>query len=351
MYNRNGLVVMTALPPTLGHKYLINFAREYLYNENMGGKLVIFLCARDGIEPITGSDRAEALRLTFKPYKDENLSIFFYDNPEAPQIPEDHPDFWNWWKSEILKYVPQVEDGILFASDLYGKKLAEVLNCEFIPCNTYREIIDISATKIRNDPINNFHFILPEFQRKLRKTITFFGAESTGKTTFSKLMARDFNGYWVPEWAREYMEVMNLRTVDMSLMDRIMKAQAASQTCVYYMENKPFIFQDTDLLSSLGYYKIAKLHTPKWAIQLFEDSKSDFYILMNDKIPFTPDPLRLGGNVRESSNEFWINLLEEYNCDYYVVKSVYKEDQEQEIANIVKNEFMKHPLLSFKRST
>ncbi|MNV84432.1 hypothetical protein D3C71_1783050 [compost metagenome] len=41
---------------------------------------------------------------------------------------------------------------------------------------------------------------------------------------------------------------------------------------------------------------------------------------MNSGIRFTPDPLRYGGEIRESTDQFWIDLLEEYGCNYYVVK-------------------------------
>lgn len=346
---RNGLVVMTALPPTVGHKYLIDFAAEYMKNECPDGMLSILVCSRDGIEPFDGKDRFYSLWVDCGMHH-KNVDIRLFDDKDAPQVPKDHPDFWNWWKEVILARIPNIQGGIVFASDLYGKNLARAIGCEFIPCNTYREIIDISATKIRNDPINNFHFILPDFQNYLKKTITLFGAESTGKTTFSKLLARNYNGYWVPEWAREYMEVMYLCVVDDALMDHIIKAQYASQVCVSNMKDKPFIFQDTDLLSSIGYYHIAGLDLPSLAKTLFRETKSDLYILMNDKIPFTPDPLRLGGSIRESDNTFWINLLKEYDCNYYEVVSQYKEDQEQEISTVVRDFFMKNSLFGFKRS-
>ena len=71
---------------------------------------------------------------------------------------------------------------------------------------------------------------------------------------------------------------------------------------IHYMTNvnKTYgnfaIVQDTDLLSTIGYYRIynkdyKSLLGYKRALQLFERSKSDLYIMPLSNIPFTPDPL------------------------------------------------------------
>lgn len=40
---------------------------------------------------------------------------------------------------------------------------------------------------------------------------------------------------------------------------------------------------------------------------------------MNDGIPFEADPLRYGGDKRESGMQHWIDILEEFDLPYYVV--------------------------------
>jgi nicotinamide riboside kinase len=80
-------------------------------------------------------------------------------------------------------------------------------------------------------------------------------------------------------------------------------------------------------------------------------TKSDLYFVMNDEIPFEEDKLRYGGNKRETDKQFWIDLLEEYGCNYYVVKSVYMSNQileiEREIEKFLNNKFEK--ISSFMR--
>jgi nicotinamide riboside kinase len=47
--------------------------------------------------------------------------------------------------------------------------------------------------KLRQEPSNCIKIVL-------------FGPESTGKTTLSKQLAAHYNTYWVPEYARSYLQ-------------------------------------------------------------------------------------------------------------------------------------------------
>jgi nicotinamide riboside kinase len=151
----------------------------------------------------------------------------------------------------------------------------------------------------------------------------------------AKRLARDMNGTFVPEWAREYLETVGVETTDDRMYD-IVHGQAALQGAAAGVQNRPWIFQDTDLLSTIGYYHIygGAIRQPKDlqdCQSLFDRRKSDMYIVMNDRIPFEEDQLRYGGDKRESSKQFWIDLLEKNNCKYYVVKETDHEKQFEEI--------------------
>lgn len=336
----NGVVLMTCLPPTRGHLYLIEFASQFMASK--GGTVTVLLCSRD-VEPISGATRIAVLKEATR--RLGNVMIRHLHDDAAPQTPQgtelEDRMFWEWWKTKLRQKLGlTVADagGFVFASDLYGDNVAKVLGWEFIPCNTYRQVVNISGIRVRSDPIANFSSMLPAFQRRIRRTVTFFGPESCGKTTMSKVMAEALDGYWVPEWAREYMEVLKTQEITAHLMDRIVHAQHASQEAVQRMENKPFIFQDTDLLSTLGFYKLYGLVPPTQIYTLFKPA--DLYILMNDKIPFTPDFLRLGGDRRETDSKFWLDLLRERGLHFHIVRSTYREDQEAEIKDVIVDDFM-----------
>ena len=131
----------------------------------------------------------------------------------------------------------------------------------------------------------------------------------------------DLNGWFVPEWAREYLETVGTEVTD-ERMAAIVEGQAAAQDTAYYtLKNKPWIFQDTDLLSTVGYYRLwggDKRADMASIERTAVERGSDLYIVMSDQIPFESDPLRYGGTVRESKMQFWIDLVEELGADYVV---------------------------------
>ncbi len=51
------------------------------------------------------------------------------------------------------------------------------------------------------------------------------------------------------------------------------------------------------------------------------DSKSDLYIVTKSDIPFEVDPLRYGGDKREGSDAYWIDVCERYNLPYVVLET------------------------------
>lgn len=332
---RNGLILMTALPPTMGHKYLIDFAVEYISSLPDGGYVCVLLNSRE-CEPIPGNVRFQALLDHYSDDKRRRLVFYHYDK-DVPQNPSEHPDFWNFWKDLIREVTTNEPGDIVFASELYGIDLAKVLECEFIPANIYREVVQVTGTKVRKAPWPHFDLILPEMQPYFQMTVTVFGAESCGKTTLSKRLAHALEGQWVPEWAREYLETCG-EEVTAQKMRNITHAQHASQVLAR-KKGKPVIVQDTDLLSTIGYYRIMGIKPCAEIDRLARETKSDFYLMMNDRIPFEPDPLRYGGDRRESDMKFWIDILEEYGCNYYVVHETEPNAQLAEAQRQVANRY------------
>ena len=313
----NAIVLMTALVPTVGHKYLIDYAK------NLGligyrDRVHVIVGTLDR-EPIEGKIRCYAIR---DAYLNDSRVVVHHLHRDVPQEPSEHPDFWNVWRDIVREFVFVEPDDYFVASELYGMDMANVLGCKFMPCNRYRETVPVKGTDVRNDLMDSFDLILPEFQKHIRKTVTIFGAESCGKTTMTRALSKELNGHFIPEWAREYLETVGAEVTD-ERMRAIVEGQAALQkTAKNDLFNKPFIFQDTDLFSTLGYYRLWGGGTDRdidLCEYLAKQLKSDFYIVMNDQIPFEADPLRYGGDKRESGMQFWIDILEEFKLPYYVV--------------------------------
>lgn len=342
---KTGLLLMTAMPPTKGHAYLIDFAREFLQQYGSKSILHVIVNGRKH-EPITTDSRVKAFKEHFG-YDDQ---IAFHSvTKDVPQEPAEHPDFWAIWADLILKTTTISEFDFVFASEAYGVTLAEIVGAKFVPFNIDRTIIPMKATEVRADPIKNFSHVLPAYQKQMRLKVTIFGPESVGKTTITKALSERIDGHFIPEWCRGYLETAVTPEVTLEKMEMITRGQYAVQKSVDKLIDKPFIFRDTDLLSTVGYYQFWNNEVPDLCASLCRKSLADLYILMNDQIPFTPDILRYGGDHRESDNAYWRQLLETWGCQYYEVQSFYPKAQTDEVEKYCLNAFHRKNDLRFIR--
>lgn len=166
--------------------------------------------------------------------------------------------------------------------------------------------------------------------------IVVFGAESTGKTTLAKALAEKLHAYYVPEFARDYLEDLGSPQLTDEHMYDIWHGQWVSQTTlVHFLHNRPIIF-DTDLLSTVGYWDMWKPgHTPVPLVMDAEALKADLYLICLSNIPFTPDPLRYGVDKRETEDQYWVDIAEAYDLNYRLIQSSNLEDRIAEAESII----------------
>jgi HTH-type transcriptional repressor of NAD biosynthesis genes len=326
---------MTALPPTKGHLRLIQFTSEL--TESKGNVIL----ATQPDEPYT-KERFESLHKACH----EFAWIHWYH--EAVEQNPETPGFWEMWKKIFYDY-GFIKGDILVTSELYGKKLAEVLEGEWMPYDVDREIYPCKATQVRNGGPAKFPLMLPEFQPYVRQTVTVFGCESTGKTTLSKGLASKHSGHWIFEYARPLLEKRENVVDDKSMTD-IWHGQAALQKQTRHWLDKPWVFQDTDLFSTVGYWEFWKPgQCPQGLIDEALRLKSDLYIIPQSNIPFEPDPLRYGGDRRESDDQYWIRLCEQYGLNYVVLKESNYYSRMQECEIVLEEHWMKNVHLAYTR--
>lgn len=320
---------MTAMPPTTGHLQLIQFA------SHLADEVTVILNTQPH-EPFS-VERAAALRTALKNNSLSNATLVHYD--KAIEQDPATPGFWEMWQRMMREFGLRKGDYIV-ASERYGKKLAEVTEATFYPYDIDRSINAAKATPIRENVQERFSEILAEFQTNLKVIVTIFGAESTGKTTLSRRLAQELDGYFVFEYARPFLE-NTLNEITVNSMTAIWNGQRALQEhAAKNLLNRPFIFQDTDLFSTVGYWQQAhwRSHLGECPVALIDDAhrlKSDIYLLTKSNIPFEQDPLRYGGDVREASDNYWVNVCEEQGLPYVVLEQSGLEERVAEARAIV----------------
>ncbi|QQS22110.1 ATP-binding protein [Candidatus Saccharibacteria bacterium] len=169
--------------------------------------------------------------------------------------------------------------------------------------------------------------------------VTIIGAESTGKTCLSRELAQQLSANWVPEFARSYLE-----TTDGQVTPKSMKAIWWGQRALQHEARRSLqsiVIQDTDLYATVGYWQLPHVRPvirdcPKLLEQDAASLKSNLYLITKSNIPFEPDPLRYGGDTRESHDDYWIDLCERYQLPYAVVESAARNERLSEAISLIR---------------
>lgn len=272
--SRHGMVLGKFMPPHLGHCYLVDFARRY------ADELTVVVGSLAS-EPIEGTLRVNWMRDLFPQVRIVHLT------DENPQLPEEHPDFWNIWKRSLELVVARPID-LVFAGEDYGGRLAEVLGAQFIPVNGMRSLVPVSGTQIRRNPGACWSYLPAPVRAHFVRRVSVFGPESTGKSTLARRLAEHFQTLWVPEYARGWLEARGgqVRSEDLAVISRSQRAaeDALARQC------GPLLFCDTDPSA-----------TPLWSEELFGSCDTvleqtvgsyDLTLLCAPDVPWVEDCVR-----------------------------------------------------------
>lgn len=340
-------VLMTALPPTEGHLDLIRFASR------LGVSGVTVLLNTQPDEPLI-HERFEALSRATQRLGPESLTVTVLLQNEFTQqepLTVDDDAFWENWRDNLHKAGFQAGDYIV-ASETYGLTLAKWVDGVYMPYDLDRWVRWTKGTEVRNDWLHKWSTMIPEFRKFLVRTVTIFGAESVGKTTLTRAIADD--PYYGPttkvfEWARPYLETVG-PDITIEAMERIVEGQRALQWTSVDMALTPLIIQDTDLYSTLGYWRLWDPTTIPHTLYRDADMfRSHLYIILRSNIPFEADPLRYGGDVRETEDQYWVDICEEFGLNYVVLDENDLPGRLQAAQEIISDQLLSSNPIAYKR--
>ena len=180
-----GFIVGKFYPPHLGHKYLIDTARQQVDR-------LIVMVADHKSQTIPGELRKEWL---------EEI----HPDCEIHLVPDELEDDSRQWAEFIVEYLRRSPD-VVFSSEDYGPEYARLMGARHVMIDRPRQTVPISATVIRSKPLENLHFVAPCVGAYFVKRVVLIGAESTGKTMLAEQLAEHYSTCWVPEYGREHWE-------------------------------------------------------------------------------------------------------------------------------------------------
>ena len=303
-----GLVLGKFLPPHKGHQYLIDFARNYV----------------EDLTVVVGTLKAEPIKasLRFQWMKESFPTVRVVHLPdENPQEPHEHPEFWRIWRDSIRKFIPQGPDYV-FASEKYGQRLAKELGSTYVPVDEQRELVPISGSLIRQDPLKHWDYLLPVTRPHFLKRVCIFGPESTGKSTLTKDLARHYNTCHVAEYARTLLIAQNNEFTEEDF-HTIARGHIASEEALALQANR-LLFVDTDLLTTTLWSKVFYDHCHQWIEEAARQRQYDLYLVTDVDVPWVADPQRFLPQDRQEFLHKCIDLLEELKRPYVLLSGSWK---------------------------
>lgn len=247
-----------------------------------------------------------------------------HETRDLPQKPSDHPDFWAIWRQVILEAAPEGTD-FFFASEDYGPKVADVIGAQYVEVDRPRELIPISGTAVRLDPIRHWE-MLPECLRPyFVRRVCVFGPESTGKTTLARDLARHFSTVYAWEYARPMLDPQQGRCEPEDIA-RIVRGQVATEEALARQANR-VLFCDTDVLTTTIWSEVLFNHTPPWILELAEHRDYDLYLVTDVDVPWIDDNQRFfsAQSVRQRMLARFLEALETRHRRYELIRGNWQE--------------------------
>ncbi len=304
-----GMVLGKFYPPTLGHCYLVDFARHYV------GHLTVVVASLS-TESIPGEMRAAWMREMFPDTRVVHIT------DEIPQDPGEPTNLWRIWHDTIRRVLPEGPD-YLFASEAYGVELARVLGATYVPVDHPRTHRPVRASDVRNDPMVHWRWLPPTVRPYFVRRVCIIGPESTGKTTLAERLAKHYDTVMVGEFARTLVDVPGRRVSD-HLFPIILKGQAASEAALARQANRVLIC-DSDAFTTMLYRRLFFADCPDYLRAEAERERYDLYLLT------TPDtPADSGSSHAHPEQRSWffersVEWLTRRAAHYVVVNGSWEE--------------------------
>jgi NadR type nicotinamide-nucleotide adenylyltransferase len=169
------------------------------------------------------------------------------------------------------------------------------------------------------------------------KKVVVIGPESTGKSTLCEQLAAHYKTAWCPEYAREYLEA-NGKTYSYGDLLEIAKGQLALEDEMLTKAENDLLFIDTNMYVMQVWceYVFQKCH--QYIIDRIVERKYDLYLLCNNDLPWSFDPLREypGEKPREELYRYYRELMISQSTSWVNISGDYDERLKTAIAAVDK---------------
>ncbi len=302
-------------PPHRGHLYQIIRA------STLCEKLVVVIsdnrdqtekiCREDGLPVITYQLRKQWL--TQQVQDMAHIEVRVLDETDIAE----YPNGWEDWARKMKNVVPEGISAFFVGDQDYDQPLRQFFPSSAIELfDPSRSRYPISATEIRKDILNQWHYILGPARPFFSKKILIAGTESCGKTTLTKCLAKLYNTSWSEEvgryYAQQYLGGDETIYTDEDF-NRMAYLQAEQDYHAMRTANKVCFF-DTDAVVTDYYSELYMGHRNKLVEAFISPEKYDVLLYLSPDVKWVADGQRLNGDQerREALNGRLLDMYREF---------------------------------------
>ncbi len=238
----------------------------------------------------------------------------FHEVPTNDASETIHRRFCGFLCTKILGVVVDA----VFTSEEYGDAFAEELTLCFreheannpgvhhVLVDPQRKVFPVSGTLVREDIHSNRGWLSPQVYGSFVRRICLLGGESSGKSTLTETLAREFGTRYVREYGRDLWEIKSGQLVfeDMTRIARCqiaMEEEAAGHA-------KRFLFCDTSPLTTLFYSRYL-FGRAEPELERLANRYYDSVVLCAPDFTFIQDGTRQPKAFRTHQHEWYLRQL------------------------------------------
>jgi len=284
-----GLVLGKFAPFHKGHQYLVEQAREQCDEVFV----MIYNCPETINVPL--DVRSAWVR---KLYPDVRV-IEAWDGP----IESGHSNRIKKLQENYVKRILPKPVTHFFSSEWYGEHMSQALNAVNVVVDQDRNTVSTSGTKVRTNPHQERQFMDNQVYKEFVQRVVFLGAESTGKSTLAKALAKEFGTKWVHEYGREYWEQNKDEQGKISLEQLVEVAQVHRQREDEQLAKAhQYLFIDTNAITTCMFSQLFhdQVHPKLERYARLSHERYDYWFVCETDIPYEDDGTRHGEDHRQA---------------------------------------------------
>lgn len=237
-----------------------------------------------------------------------------------------YPNGWKDWSERVVKTIGEKFTHIFTSDQEYKDGYTEHFPWaeQVFYDQERRETNGLSATRVRNDLLGNWHNMPSVVRKFFTKKIVVVGGESTGKTTLVKAMSKVFATSWSEEYGRTFCEkelgawydknqmiLTNKKDYETIVINQSIQNDEAIRTA-----NK-FTIIDTDAIYTQNFYELQFGEKNDLVEEFIKKQRREFiYIYLSDEVPFVQDNFRVKKN-RDKVKDYYKQYINEFDYEIY----------------------------------